>query len=68
MIEGAMKAGGAGVSMGRNAFQHKNPTKLVKAACAIVHDGISAEDALKIVELNRISFSTFSGTPGGIRT
>ena len=50
MIEGAMKAGGAGISMGRNAFQHKTPTKLVKAACAIVHDGMSAEEALKIVE------------------
>ena len=50
MIEGAMKAGGAGISMGRNAFQHKNPIKLVKAACAIVHDGMSAEEALKIVE------------------
>ena len=50
MIEGAMKAGGAGISMGRNAFQHENPTKLVRAACAIVHEGISAEDALKIVE------------------
>ena len=49
MIEGAMKAGGAGISMGRNAFQHRNPTKLVKSACAIVHDGMSAEDALKIV-------------------
>jgi fructose-bisphosphate aldolase/2-amino-3,7-dideoxy-D-threo-hept-6-ulosonate synthase len=50
MIEGALKAGGAGISMGRNAFQHKTPTKLVKAACAIVHDGMSAEEALKIVE------------------
>jgi len=50
MIEGAMKAGAAGISMGRNAFQHENPTKLVKAACSIVHDGISAEDALKIVK------------------
>ena len=50
MIEGAMKAGAAGISMGRNAFQHENPTKLVKAACSIVHDGMSAEDALKIVE------------------
>ena len=50
MIEGAMKAGAAGISMGRNAFQHENPTKLVRAACAIVHEGMSAEDALKIVE------------------
>ena len=52
MIEGAVKAGGAGISMGRNAFQHENPTKLVKAACAIVHEGISAEAALKIVASN----------------
>ena len=50
MIEGAMQVGGAGISMGRNAFQHENPTKLVKAACSIVHDGTSAEDALKIIE------------------
>lgn len=49
MIEGAMKAGGAGISMGRNAFQHRNPTRLVKAACAIVHDGMSAKDALTIL-------------------
>ena len=52
MIEGAVKAGGAGISMGRNAFQHENPTKLVKAACAIVHEGISVEEALKIIESN----------------
>jgi DhnA family fructose-bisphosphate aldolase class Ia len=50
MIEGAMQVGGAGISMGRNAFQHENPTKLVKAACSIVHDGASAKDALKIIE------------------
>ena len=50
MIEGAVKAGGAGISMGRNAFQHDNPTKLVKAACAIVHEGISVEEALHILQ------------------
>jgi fructose-bisphosphate aldolase/2-amino-3,7-dideoxy-D-threo-hept-6-ulosonate synthase len=49
MIEGAMKAGAAGISMGRNAFQHENPIKLVKAACAIVHQGISVQDALKLI-------------------
>ena len=50
MIEGALQAGAAGISMGRNVFQHENPTKLVKAACAIVHEGISVEAALKIIE------------------
>jgi fructose-bisphosphate aldolase/2-amino-3,7-dideoxy-D-threo-hept-6-ulosonate synthase len=49
MIEGAMKAGGIGISMGRNAFQHENPAKLVRAACAIVHEGMSANEALKIL-------------------
>ncbi len=50
MVEGAIKAGGAGLSMGRNAFQHKAPHKLVKAACAIVHEGKSARQALKILK------------------
>jgi fructose-bisphosphate aldolase/2-amino-3,7-dideoxy-D-threo-hept-6-ulosonate synthase len=49
MIEGAMKAGGIGISMGRNAFQHENPAKLVRAACAIVHEGMPANEALKIL-------------------
>ena len=48
-IEGAMKAGAKGLSIGRNVFQHKNPSLFVKAACAIVHDNISAEEALKIL-------------------
>ena len=51
MIEGAMKAGAGGLSMGRNAFQHKNPELFVKVACAMVHKGISAEEGLSI--LNR---------------
>jgi predicted phospho-2-dehydro-3-deoxyheptonate aldolase len=49
MIEGAMQAGGAGLSMGRNAFQHENPVKFVKAACAMVHEGMSAEEALALL-------------------
>ena len=50
MVEGAMKAGAAGLSMGRNAFQHDNPVKLVSAACSIVHEGKTAEEALKILK------------------
>lgn len=49
MIEGAVKAGAAGLSMGRNAFQHERPERLVAAACAIVHDGISAKEAKKLL-------------------
>ena len=45
-----MKAGASGLSIGRNVFQHKNPTLFVKAACAIVHDNISAKEALEMLE------------------
>ncbi len=37
MVEGAMKAGGAGVSIGRNVFQHKDPKVILKKIAKIVH-------------------------------
>ncbi len=46
-VEGAIKAGGAGVAMGRNAFQHKDPAAFIRATAAVVHKGISAEAAVK---------------------
>jgi predicted phospho-2-dehydro-3-deoxyheptonate aldolase len=49
MVQGAMEAGGSGVSIGRNAFQHKKPSLIVKAICKIVHEGASVEDALKVL-------------------
>lgn len=49
MIEGAVKAGAGGLSIGRNAFQHKNTELFVKAACAMVHKGISAKEALDML-------------------
>jgi predicted phospho-2-dehydro-3-deoxyheptonate aldolase len=49
MVEGAMKAGAGGLSMGRNAFQHETPRKLVRAACTIVHEGATAKEALKML-------------------
>jgi len=45
----SMKAGGAGLSIGRNVFQHENPTLMVKALSAIVHSGASVEAALKVL-------------------
>ncbi len=38
MVKGAITAGGAGVSIGRNVFQHDDPTKIVKAISEIVHN------------------------------
>ena len=49
MIEDAMKAGAAGVAMGRNSFQHENPAKFVKAVCEVVHQGKSSKDACKLL-------------------
>jgi class I fructose-bisphosphate aldolase len=50
MVKGSIDAGGAGVSIGRNVFQHKDPTRMVQAISAIVHDGSNVEDALRILE------------------
>ena len=37
MVKGAVTAGAAGVSVGRNVFQHKDPTQIVHAISHIVH-------------------------------
>ena len=50
MVEGALTAGAAGLSIGRNAFQHKNPTKMVRALSKMVHDGVSVEKAIAILK------------------
>jgi fructose-bisphosphate aldolase/2-amino-3,7-dideoxy-D-threo-hept-6-ulosonate synthase len=47
MVEGAIEAGGAGTSIGRNIFQHDNPTKMTRAIARIVHEGWSAEEAME---------------------
>jgi class I fructose-bisphosphate aldolase len=49
MVKGSIDAGGAGVSIGRNVFQHKDPTRMVRAISAIVHGESNVEDALKIL-------------------
>lgn len=49
MIEGAMKAGAGGLSMGRNVFQHENPELFVKVACEMVHNRLSASEAIRML-------------------
>jgi fructose-bisphosphate aldolase/2-amino-3,7-dideoxy-D-threo-hept-6-ulosonate synthase len=49
MAYDSVKAGSAGLSIGRNIFQHENPTLMVKALSAIVHNGASVEQAMKIL-------------------
>ncbi|MDI6903316.1 MAG: 2-amino-3,7-dideoxy-D-threo-hept-6-ulosonate synthase [Methanocellales archaeon] len=50
MIKEAMDVGGRGVSIGRNIFQHRNPTKMTKAVADIVHKNISIKEALETLK------------------
>lgn len=45
MVKEAMDAGGSGLSIGRNVFQHKNVRAMVHALRGIVHEGLSLEEA-----------------------
>jgi predicted phospho-2-dehydro-3-deoxyheptonate aldolase len=47
MVKGSVAAGGAGVSIGRNVFQHRDPSKIVQAICKVVHNGSGMEDGLR---------------------
>lgn len=46
MISDSIKAGAAGVSIGRNVFQHRDPIRMTTALVNIVHNGISVPRAL----------------------
>ncbi|MBP7652833.1 2-amino-3,7-dideoxy-D-threo-hept-6-ulosonate synthase [Candidatus Dependentiae bacterium] len=45
----ANKVGAAGLSIGRNIFQHKNPAAIVKSVAAIVHQKASVKEAKEIL-------------------
>ena len=49
-VKNVMDAGGRGVVVGRNVFQHKNPEGMARAVLAVVHEGKDPEDAIKYVE------------------
>jgi len=44
-----MKGGAAGLSMGRNVFQREDADKFIKAACQIVHEEKSVDEALEVL-------------------
>ncbi|HUR69323.1 MAG TPA: 2-amino-3,7-dideoxy-D-threo-hept-6-ulosonate synthase [Candidatus Thermoplasmatota archaeon] len=45
-VHGSLAAGGAGVSVGRNLWQHKDPAAITRAVARLVHDRVSLDDAL----------------------
>ncbi len=49
MVYDSVKVGGAGLSIGRNVFQHENPTLMVRAFSAIVHECASVEESFNIL-------------------
>ncbi len=49
MVQDSIEAGCAGLSIGRNVFQHENPTSMVKALVGIVHEGASVQDAMRLL-------------------
>jgi class I fructose-bisphosphate aldolase len=50
MVAGALEAGSAGVSIGRNAFQHKNPTKMVQVLSKMVHHRAGVDEAISMLK------------------
>jgi len=50
MVRGAIDAGGAGVSIGRNVFQHKDPESMVRAISGIVNEGMGVDEAIKFLQ------------------
>lgn len=50
MVKGAMDAGAAGVTIGRNVFAHENPTLMVTAIGKIVFEGSSVEKASEVLK------------------
>jgi DhnA family fructose-bisphosphate aldolase class Ia len=50
MAEGALKAGAVGLSIGRNAFQHKTPDRMVRALSKMVHEGATVQAAIETLK------------------
>jgi fructose-bisphosphate aldolase / 2-amino-3,7-dideoxy-D-threo-hept-6-ulosonate synthase len=47
MVRDSVEAGGAGVAMGRNVFQARDPVAMLRSISMIVHRGCSVEEALR---------------------
>jgi fructose-bisphosphate aldolase/2-amino-3,7-dideoxy-D-threo-hept-6-ulosonate synthase len=50
MVRDSIEAGGKGVSIGRNIFQHRNVVGITRAISGIVLDNIEVEEALKMLQ------------------
>jgi len=48
--EEVIRQGAAGIVYGRNIIQHANPGAMTRALMAIVHDGLSAHEAMLLLK------------------
>ena len=48
-VRDSLDVGAIGIAMGRNLWGADNPVKLMRAMCAVVHDGISVDDAMDMI-------------------
>jgi class I fructose-bisphosphate aldolase len=49
MVHDSIKAGGSGLSVGRNIFQHANPAKIVAALNKVVHEDWTVDAAMELL-------------------
>jgi DhnA family fructose-bisphosphate aldolase class Ia len=49
VVHDAMQAGAAGVAVGRNICQYRDPAKIAAAITAIIHEGATVDAALEIL-------------------
>ncbi len=50
MVSNAIKAGAAGIAIGRNVWAHPNPPAVARSLAAIVHEGAKVEEALTLMK------------------
>ena len=55
LVNDAIKAGGAGVSAGRNIFQHENPELLTKITCKLIENQWSLDECFEHLNKELIS-------------
>ncbi|PKN08924.1 MAG: fructose-bisphosphate aldolase [Deltaproteobacteria bacterium HGW-Deltaproteobacteria-8] len=50
MVHDSILAGGSGLSVGRNVFQHKNPALLTQALAKVVHEDMDVDEVLEMLK------------------
>jgi len=50
MVHDSILAGGSGLSVGRNVFQHKNPALLTQALSKVVHEDVDVDEVLEMLK------------------